>query len=576
MSTLFLRTLRDDPADAEVPSHKLLVRAGYVRRAAPGVYSWLPLGLRVLRAVEQVVREEMNAIGAQEILLPALLPREPYETTNRWTEYGDNLFRLKDRKGSDMVLGPTHEELFTQLVKGEYSSYKDLPVILYQVQTKYRDEERPRAGILRGREFVMKDSYSFDLDDNGLETAYGLHREAYRRIFDRLGVKYVIVAATSGAMGGSASEEFLAESAVGEDTFVRCVESGYAANVEAVVTPAPEPIPFDDAPAAQVYDTENTPTIATLVDWANDALDREVTAADTLKNVLVKIHLPGGEPEIVGIGVPGDREVDMKRLEASVEPASVDLLTEEDFAANPFLVKGYVGPNALLDNGLRYLVDPRVVVGTRWITGADQPNRHVVDLVVGRDFTPTGTIEAAEVRDGDLSPDGRGVLTAAKGIEIGHIFQLGRKYTDAFEVDVLGENGKPVRLTMGSYGVGVSRLVAVIAEQCHDDKGLRWPREVTPFDVHVVIANKDAAAIDGAEALAAELDTQSLSVVLDDRKASPGVKFKDAELLGVPTTVVVGRGFANGVVEVRDRFTGEAREMPVDGAAAAIAAIVRG
>ena len=576
MSTLFLRTLRDDPADAEVPSHKLLVRAGYVRRAAPGVYSWLPLGLRVLRAVEQVVREEMNAIGAQEILLPALLPREPYETTNRWTEYGDNLFRLKDRKGSDMVLGPTHEELFTQLVKGEYSSYKDLPVILYQVQTKYRDEERPRAGILRGREFVMKDSYSFDLDDNGLETAYGLHREAYRRIFDRLGVKYVIVAATSGAMGGSASEEFLAESAVGEDTFVRCVESGYAANVEAVVTPAPEPIPFDDAPAAQVYDTENTPTIATLVDWANDALDREVTAADTLKNVLVKIHLPGGEPEIVGIGVPGDREVDMKRLEASVEPASVELLTEEDFTANPFLVKGYVGPNALLNNGLRYLVDPRVVVGTRWITGADQPNRHVVDLVVGRDFTPTGTIEAAEVRDGDLSPDGRGVLTAAKGIEIGHIFQLGRKYTDAFEVDVLGENGKPVRLTMGSYGVGVSRLVAVIAEQCHDDKGLRWPREVTPFDVHVVIANKDAAAIDGAEALAAELDTQSLSVVLDDRKASPGVKFKDAELLGVPTTVVVGRGFANGVVEVRDRFTGEAREMPVDGAAAAIAAIVRG
>ena len=576
MSTLFLRTLRDDPADAEVPSHKLLVRAGYVRRAAPGVYSWLPLGLRVLRAVEQVVREEMNAIGAQEILLPALLPREPYETTNRWTEYGDNLFRLKDRKGSDMVLGPTHEELFTQLVKGEYSSYKDLPVILYQVQTKYRDEERPRAGILRGREFVMKDSYSFDLDDNGLETAYGLHREAYRRIFDRLGVKYVIVAATSGAMGGSASEEFLAESAVGEDTFVRCVESGYAANVEAVVAPAPEPTPFGDAPAAQVYGTENTPSTAPLVDWANDALDREVTAADTLKNVLVKIHLPGGEPEIVGIGVPGDREVDMKRLEASVEPASVDLLTEEDFAANPFLVKGYVGPNALLDNGLRYLVDPRVVVGTRWITGADQPNRHVVDLVVGRDFTPTGTIEAAEVRDGDLSPDGRGVLTAAKGIEIGHIFQLGRKYTDAFEVDVLGENGKPVRLTMGSYGVGVSRLVAVIAEQCHDDKGLRWPREVTPFDVHVVIANKDAAAIDGAEALAAELDTQSLSVVLDDRKASPGVKFKDAELLGVPTTVVVGRGFANGVVEVRDRFTGEAREMPVDGAAAAIAAIVRG
>ncbi|HQV18423.1 MAG TPA: proline--tRNA ligase [Gordonia sp. (in: high G+C Gram-positive bacteria)] len=576
MSTLFLRTLRDDPADAEVPSHKLLVRAGYVRRAAPGVYSWLPLGLRVFRAVEQVVREEMDAIGAQEILLPALLPREPYEATNRWTEYGDNLFRLKDRKGVDMLLGPTHEELFSQLVKGEYSSYKDLPVILYQIQTKYRDEERPRAGILRGREFVMKDSYSFDLDDDGLKVSYNLHREAYQKIFDRLGVKYVIVSATSGAMGGSASEEFLAESEVGEDTFVRCVESGYAANVEAVVTPAPDPIPFDDGPAAQVHDTENTPTIATLVDWANSALDREVTAADTLKNVLVKMQLPGGDTEIVGIGVPGDREVDMKRLEASVEPASVELLTEEDFTANPFLVKGYVGPNALLNNGLRYLVDPRVVDGTRWITGADEPGKHVVDLVAGRDFVPTGTIEAAEVREGDLSPDGKGVLTAAKGIEIGHIFQLGQKYTNAFEVDVLGENGKPVRLTMGSYGIGVSRLVAVIAEQCHDDKGLRWPREVTPFDVHVVIANKDTAAVDGAEALVAELDAQALSVVLDDRKSSPGVKFKDAELLGVPTTVVVGRGFANGVVEVRDRFTGEAREISVDGAAAAIAAIIRG
>ncbi|WP_298807105.1 proline--tRNA ligase [uncultured Gordonia sp.] len=576
MSTLFLRTLRDDPADAEVPSHKLLVRAGYVRRAAPGVYSWLPLGLRVFRAVEQVVREEMDAIGAQEILLPALLPREPYEATNRWTEYGDNLFRLKDRKGVDMLLGPTHEELFSQLVKGEYSSYKDLPVILYQIQTKYRDEERPRAGILRGREFVMKDSYSFDLDDDGLKVSYNLHREAYQKIFDRLGVKYVIVSATSGAMGGSASEEFLAESEVGEDTFVRCVESGYAANVEAVGTPAPDPIPFDDAPAALVHDTENTPTIATLVDWANSALDREVTAADTLKNVLVKMQLPGGDTEIVGIGVPGDREVDMKRLEASVEPASVELLTEEDFTANPFLVKGYVGPNALLNNGLRYLVDPRVVDGTRWITGADEPGKHVVDLVAGRDFVPTGTIEAAEVREGDLSPDGKGVLTAAKGIEIGHIFQLGQKYTNAFEVDVLGENGKPVRLTMGSYGIGVSRLVAVIAEQCHDDKGLRWPREVTPFDVHVVIANKDTAAVDGAEALVAELDAQALSVVLDDRKSSPGVKFKDAELLGVPTTVVVGRGFANGVVEVRDRFTGEAREISVDGAAAAIAAIIRG
>ncbi|MDH3009702.1 proline--tRNA ligase [Gordonia alkanivorans] len=575
MSTLFLRTLRDDPADAEVPSHKLLVRAGYVRRVAPGVYSWLPLGLRVLKAIENVVREEMNAIGGQEILLPALLPREPYEATNRWTEYGDALFRLKDRKGADMLLGPTHEELFATLVKGEYSSYKDMPVILYQIQTKYRDEERPRAGILRGREFVMKDAYSFDLDDAGLKKAYNAHREAYQKIFERLQIKYVIVSATSGAMGGSASEEFLAESEVGEDTFVRCLESGYAANVEAVVTHAPAPKPIDGLPEAVVHDTPDTSTIDTLVAWANETLDGEYTGADTLKNVMVKLHAPGKDPEIIGVGVPGDREVDLKRLEASVSPAEVELLTEADFTANPFLVKGYIGPKALQANGIRYLVDPRVVDGTSWITGADEPGRHYVGLVAGRDFTPDGTVEAAEVRDGDPSPDGAGVLVSAKGIEIGHIFQLGQKYTDAFEVDVLGENGKPVRLTQGSYGVGVSRLVAVIAEQSHDDKGLRWPKTVAPFAVHLVIANKDEAAIAGAEQLAADLDAAGLEVLLDDRKASPGVKFKDAELLGMPTVVVVGRGYANGTIEIRDRFTGEAAEVAVDGAVDAVVAAAR-
>ncbi|MET8874659.1 proline--tRNA ligase [Nocardia sp. NPDC004604] len=578
LSHLFLRTLRDDPADAEVPSHKLLVRAGYVRRIAPGVYSWLPLGLRVLRRVEEVVREEMNAIGAQEISLPALLPRDPYETTNRWTEYGDGLFRLQDRKGADYLLGPTHEELFALTVKGEYSSYKDLPVTLYQIQTKYRDEERPRAGILRGREFIMKDSYSFDLDEDGLKASYSAHREAYQRIFNRLEVKYVIVAATSGAMGGSASEEFLADSPVGEDTYVVCRESGYAANVEAVVTPAAESRPIEGLPAAVVHDTPNTPTIATLVDWANGTgiADRPITAADTLKNIMVKLRHPDGKTELLGIGIPGDREIDDKRLGASVEPAEVELLTEADFAANPFLVKGYIGPKALQANGVRYLVDPRIGTGTSWITGADEPGKHVVGLVAGRDFTPDGTIEAAEVRDGDPSPDGRGVLVSARGIEIGHIFQLGNKYTDAFEVDVLGENGKPVRLTMGSYGVGVSRMVAVIAEQQHDEKGLRWPREVAPFDVHVVIANKDDSSREGGEQVAALLDAAGVEVVLDDRKASPGVKFKDSELIGVPLIVVVGRGWAEGKVEIRDRFTGESIEVPADAVVESVLAQVRG
>lgn len=576
MSSLFLRTLREDPADAEVPSHKLLVRAGYVRRVAPGVYSWLPLGLTVLRRIENVVREEMNAMGAQEIQFPALLPREPYEATNRWTEYGPNLFRLQDRKGGDYLLGPTHEELFALTVKGEYSSYKDYPVILYQIQNKYRDEERPRAGILRGREFLMKDSYSFDLTDEGLSESYRKHRDAYVKIFDRLGLRYVIVSATSGAMGGSASEEFLAESETGEDTFVRG-PGGYAANVEAVTTPAPPAIPLEGLPAAQVHHTPDTPTIASLVDFLNANTERTFTAADTLKNVLVKTRQPGAtEWELLGIGVPGDREVDMKRLEASLEPAQVELLDEADFARNAFLVKGYIGPGALAANGIRYLVDPRVVTGTAWVTGADKADHHVVDLVAGRDFTPDGTIEAAEVRAGDPSPDGTGVLEAARGIEIGHIFQLGRKYADAFSLDALGPDSKPVRITMGSYGIGVSRLVAAIAEQSHDDSGLVWPRSVAPFDVHVVVAGKSAELLEGGEAVAAELEAQGLSVVLDDRKASPGVKFADAELIGVPTILVVGRGLAEGKLELKDRATGERSEIDRAGAAELVAGIVRG
>jgi len=562
MSELFLRTLRDDPADAEVPSHKLLIRAGYIRPVAPGLYSWLPLGLRVLRNIERVVRDEMNAIGGQEILFPALLPRAPYETTNRWTEYGDSVFRLQDRRGNDYLLGPTHEELFTLTVKGEYSSYKDFPLVLYQIQNKYRDEARPRAGILRVREFLMKDSYSFDIDDAGLKAAYYAHREAYQRIFERLKVHYVIVSAVSGAMGGSASEEFLAESPVGEDTFVRCLESGYAANVEAVVTARPEPLPIDGMPEAVVHDTGDTPTIAALVDWANKAdLGRTVTAADTLKNVLIKVRQPGGDWELLAIGLPGDREVDEKRLSAALEPAEYALLGDDDFAKYPFLVKGYIGPKALRNNDIRYLVDPRVVDGTSWITGADRLGQHVVGLVAGRDFSADGTIEAAEVRDGDPSPDGAGPLVSARGIEVAHIFQLGRKYTNAFAADVLGEDGKPVRLTMGSYGLGVSRMVAVIAEQHHDELGLRWPSAVAPFRVHLVIANKDPEARAGATTLAADLDRLGVEVLLDDRQASPGVKFKDAELLGVPWIVVVGRGWADGVVELRDRFGSETREL---------------
>ncbi|MGH3473981.1 MAG: proline--tRNA ligase [Aeromicrobium sp.] len=581
MSRLFLRTLRDDPADAEVPSHRLLARAGYVRRAAPGIYSWLPLGLKVLGRVEEIVREEMDAIGAQEVRFPALLPREPYEITNRWTEYGPNLFRLADRRGNDMLLGPTHEEMFTLLVKDLYSSYKDLPLTLYQIQTKYRDEARPRAGILRGREFVMKDSYSFDIDDAGLEASYQAHREAYVRIFDRLGFEYVIVHADSGAMGGSASEEFLAVAETGEDTFVRS-PGGYAANVEAVTTVVREALPYDDVPAAHAEQTPETPTIETLVNHLNVAFprdDRAWEAADTLKNVLVILRYPDGTREPLAIGLPGDRDVDVRRLETQVGPAEVEAFTDADFDAHPDLAKGYIGPGALGEKratGIRYLVDPRVVTGTRWVTGADVDGSHVLDLVAGRDFTPDGTIEAAEVRAGDPAPDGSGPLEVARGIEMGHIFQLGRKYAEALGLQVLDENGKLVTVTMGSYGVGVSRAVAAVVENSFDELGIVWPREIAPYDVHLVAAGKDDAVYEAADALVAALEADGVEVLYDDRrKESPGVKFKDAELLGMPTIVVVGKGLADGVVEVRDRATGERTDVPVGGAAEHLRGICR-
>ena len=567
MSTLFLRTLREDPSDAEVASHRLLVRAGYIRRAAPGGFTWLPLGWITYRNVENIIRAEMDAAGFQEVHFPGLLPREPYEATGRWTDYGDNLFRLKDRRGADMLLAPTHEEMFTLLVKDLYSSYKDLPLVIYQIQDKYRDEARPRAGLLRGREFTMKDSYSFDVDDEGLQRSYDRHRVAYQQTFDRLGLPYVIVSAMSGAMGGSASEEFLAPLAVGEDTYVRCPGCNYAANTEAVQVAAPTPVAADGLPGAVVADTPDTPTIQTLVDLFNQRADlrrpdRDWTAADTLKNLVVKLHHPDGTTSALAIGVPGDRDVDMKRLEAQVAPAEITPFDEADFAAHPALVKGYIGPGALGEgnaSGIRYVVDPRIVDGTAWITGADQKNRHVMNLVAGRDFTPDGVIEAAEVHEGDPCPHCSTPMEINRGIEIGHIFQLGRKYAEALGLTVLDENGKTRAVTMGSYGIGVSRAVAAIAEMNCDDKGLVWPREVAPADVHIVATGKPSdPQLPAAEQLAAECEAAGLRVLLDDRVGvSPGVKFNDAELVGIPTIVVVGRGLADGVVEVKDRRSGE-------------------
>ncbi len=580
LSNLFLRTLREDPNEAEVASHKLLLRAGYIRRAAPGIYTWLPLGLAVKNKVEQIVREEMNNAGAQEVFFPALLPREAYETTGRWTEYGDNLFRLQDRKKADYLLAPTHEEMFTLLVKDMYSSYKDLPLCLYQIQNKYRDEARPRAGLLRGREFVMKDAYSFDVTDEGLARAYQSQRDAYERIFTRLGVEYVIVKADAGAMGGSASEEFLSPSPIGEDTFVRSA-GGYAANVEAVKTPIPASLPIDGKPAAVVHDSPNTPTIATLVDLANEKVKRadgrNWTAADTLKNVVLALTSPDGKRSLVIVGLPGDREVDAKRAEVAFAPNDVEPATEADFAANPALVKGYIGPvtdgvkvlGADSTSKIRYLLDPRVVDGTAWITGANLDQKHIFDLVKGRDFDSDGIADIAEVRAGDEAPDGSGPLELARGIEIGHVFQLGRKYAEALDLKVLDENGKLVTVTMGSYGIGVTRLVAVLAEANRDDKGLIWPASVSPADIHVVAAGKDEEVYAAAEKLVAQLEAAGKTVIYDDRvKVSPGVKFGDAELIGVPQIVIVGKGLEQGEVDLWNRSSGERRAVRLESALA--------
>ena len=549
MSSLFGRTMREDPADADAPSAALLARAGYVRRAAAGIFTWLPLGWAVLRNVERVVREEMDAIGAQEVHFPALLPREPYQQTGRWDDYGDLLFRLTDRRGASYLLGPTHEEFFTLLAKGELASYKDLPVLLYQIQTKYRDEARPRAGLLRGREFVMKDSYSFDLDDAGLERSYLAHRGAYQRIFDRLQLDYRIVAAVSGAMGGSASEEFLAPASVGEDTFVSCRECGYAANTEAtrVAEPTVEPV---DHPPIEELDTPDTPTIETL------AAHLGVPASATLKNLLIKV-----DGEIVAVGVPGDREVDFRRLKAALGGVTIDIVEAADFADRPDLVRGYVGPQGKTGTAFRYIADPAVAPGTAWVTGANRPDTHARNVVAGRDFTVDDYLPVAEVRDGDPCPTCGAPLAVERGVEIGHIFQLGRKYADTFSLDVLGPEGKPVRVTMGSYGIGVSRAVATIVEQHHDERGLRWPRSVAPADVHIVAAGK-AAQLDAATVLAAQLEEAGVKVLLDDRAGvSAGVRFTDAELIGIPTIVVVGRRIDEGIVEVRDRAGGERREL---------------
>jgi prolyl-tRNA synthetase len=581
LSHLFVRTLREAPADAEVASHQWLVRAGYIRRQAPGIFAWLPLGLRVRKKIEDIIHEEMRAAGAQQVHFPALLPREPYEATGRWEEYGDGIFRLKDRRGADYLLAPTHEEVFTLTVKDLYSSYKDLPLTIYQIQDKYRDEARPRAGLLRGREFSMKDAYSFDYTDEGLDQSYQAQRDAYERIFNRLGLNYVICRADAGAMGGSKSEEFLHPIEVGEDTFV-VNDNGYAANVEAYRAPVGEATSIDGLAEAVIHDSPDTPTIQTLVDLSNKDFprdDRPWEAADTLKNVVLALTDQEGNRSLVIVGIPGDRDVDMKRAEVWFAPNAVEAATEEDFAKNTGLVKGYIGPwspegpvlGEESSTKIPFYLDPRVAEGSAWVTGANIDQKHVYHLVYGRDFQADGVADIANVRDGDPAPDGSGPIRSARGMEIGHVFQLGRKYAEALGLQVLDPNGSLVTVTMGSYGIGVTRIMAIIAEGHHDEKGLVWPKNVAPYDVHVIATGKDEAVFEVAEKFAADVEAAGQDVLFDDRpKVSPGVKFADAEVIGVPTIVIVGRGAAEGQVELWDRVSGEKTPMPIAEALAAV------
>jgi prolyl-tRNA synthetase len=512
----------------------------------------------------------MDKAGFQEVHFPALLPREAYEATNRWTEYGPSLFRLQDRKGGDYLLAPTHEEMFTLMVKGEYSSYKDLPLVIYQIQNKFRDEARPRSGIIRGREFVMKDSYSFDLTDEGLDISYQRHRDAYVKTFERLHLKYNIVKAVSGAMGGSKSEEFLAPCETGEDTYVLCPKCGFAANVEAMITKV-APVDSSNTPSIEELDTPNTPTIDSLVAVLNEKFGGGFTGASTLKNVMLM-----ADNKAISVLVPGDREVDLKRLQAGL--AGVEELRtfeEADFAKFPSLVKGYIGPQDAAKSGITVYADPRVAPGTSWVTGANKVNRHARYVVNGRDFTPDAYIEAAEIREGDSCPECSTAVVIDRAIEIGHIFQLGRKYSEALGLTVLDQNGKSQVVTMGSYGIGVSRAVAAIAEQSYDEIGLCWPLEIAPAKVHIVATGKEDLPFDTASDIGTKLESAGISVMLDDRRdPSAGVKFKDAELIGIPVIMVVGKSLADGKVELRNRKTGEKSEVAVDQAVAAVSALI--
>ncbi|MGZ6886973.1 MAG: proline--tRNA ligase [Acidimicrobiia bacterium] len=563
MSSLFLRTLRDDPADAEVPSHKLMVRAGLIRRVASGIYSWLPLGNRVLRNVAQIVREEMDAAGAQEVSLPITQPLDLWRQSGRDAAYGPMMFRVQDRKEAWYALSPTAEEVVTTLVAGEYSSYRDLPVNLYQINWKYRDELRPRFGLLRAREFLMKDAYSFDADLDGLGRSYDAMHDAYQRIFTRCGLTFRSVKAQSGEIGGDTSQEFMAVAAIGEDAFVWCEACDYAANTEAATRRSDPDVVIPEQPPRAPVHTPDMPGIDVVADHLG-------TTADLLMKAIA-FDIDG---ELVLALVPGDREVNEFAVAAAYAPAAVRLYTDEDFAAHPEIPKGYIGPD--FTGAARTIADSSIRAPHGWVTGANEVDHHATHMTLGRDFTPTDWNDIVVVEQGDACPECGGPLRVDRGIEVGHVFQLGDKYSKALGALYTDEHGAEHPMQMGCYGVGVSRILSAVVEEHHDDAGIAWPASVAPYQVHIVVlpgrGDTAVAVTAAAEELYDGLRARGVDVLLDDRDASPGVKFADADLLGMPVQVTIGaKGVGRGVVERKVRATGERDELELAAALDALA-----
>jgi len=558
MSKLFARTLREAPAEAEIASHRLLLRAAYIRKVMAGAYTWLPLGCRTLRKVEQIVRYEMNASDAQVVRMPIILPAEPWKITGRWQTYGDLMFKLKDRHDRELGLGPTHEEVVTPLVAGEFTSYRDLPVNLYQIEWKYRDEFRPRFGLLRGREFLMKDAYSFDRDEDGMRASYDVMLEAYKRVFDRCGLRYRIVEADPGQIGGDVNHEFIAIAEVGEDLFVYCENCDYAADLEAASARAPEAAPSTDLEAPAEVATPGRSSI----DAVSTLLERQ--PAEMLKCML---YDAGGET--VAVLIPGDREVSEVKVGRVMWPAPVRPFSDEDFEQRG-IVKGYAGPQGLPED-VTIIADHSVRAGKNWITGANKTDYHMTGVNQGRDFRVDRWEDVSQVREGDPCPVCGGRLNLSRGMVVGHIYQLGARYSKPLEAMFVDEDGTEQPFQMGCYGIGVDRIVAAAAEQFNDEAGLMWPKALAPYDAIVVPTNMDQpSVVEAGERLYADLQDRGVDVVLDDREVTAGVKFADADLIGYPVQVVVGkRGIESGSLDLKARATGQREQAPLDDAVTA-------